>query len=1104
MDIGKIERVAVRAVEAYIDKLPNLEPIISKNDKTPFWDGDINVYEENRHTVENFFARVPLQVKGTTNTDDKSYIIKRDYLVGYKADRGCIFFLVQMEKDTPKHILYSLLSSDALDILLRKETKTIKIDLNELPNNPHAFERMVFNFATKRKGEIIGKIATKEKESLFKKCEVVEKHLDTIEDDSARNDLKSLLDTIKKIDDDGTVGSHDRFAYYSQKTLKMVINNHLETGKTNGKVKLLDTGKIERAAVRAVEEYIDKCSQLVPNIFTNDKTPFWDGEIFVYRDNRHSNDNFVTRVPVQVKGTANTKDDFYRIEREYLEGYKNDRGCILFLVQERKESSKILYSMLSKDNLNTLLKQKTKTIKIDLKPILDDPLAFEKDVSEFARKRNGEKLDNPATKEIKSLVKKFEEVEEQLDSIEDKYVRYDLEPLLSTIKKLKDDGTVGWRDKFVYYSQKAIELVINNIKGYAPLNLLFDFGIYLHNQRLYHLVENYYVKVLKISREQAKIFPFSFIKGNVATILINLGILHFDLNRPVEAEGEFKEALEISRELVKDNPKAYMGDVATILNNLGNLHAKHNRLDDAEGELEEALTIYRKLAKDNPKAYMGKLAKPLNNLAFLHQILNRPVEAEGEYLEALKLFRGLAEDNPDEYLGEMVIPLNNLGNLHVKLNRPYVAEGEFEEALEIGRKLAEDNPDAYLVDVAKTLNNLGNLHSDLNHPMDAEREYKEALDIRRELAKDNPGAYLGDVANTLNNLATLHAKHNRPDEAEAEYKEALDIRRKLALDNPAAYLGDVADTLNNLAILHYYHNHPIEAEGVWKEALEIYRGLAKDNPAAYKGDVAITLNNLAYLHYILNHHKEAEEEYQEVLEIRRELAEYNPAAHMGYVAITLDNLANLHSDVNRPVDAEKEYQEALEILRGLAGDNPAAYMGYLANTLNNLAVLHNDLNRPIEAEVEYQKVLEIRRSLAKDNPAAYIGNVADTLNNLANLHVKHNHHKEAEGEYNEALEIYRELAEYNPVSYMGYIAMTLNNLAVLHKGLNRPAEAEMEYNEALEIYRELAKDNPKAYMRKVSGTLVNMANFYSSQRDFAKAIDAIDQARAIMPLAAEY
>lgn len=41
----------------------------------------------------------------------------------------------------------------------------------------------------------------------------------------------------------------------------------------------MNTNKIERAAVRVIEEYIDKCPKLEPYITSNDKTPIWDGDI---------------------------------------------------------------------------------------------------------------------------------------------------------------------------------------------------------------------------------------------------------------------------------------------------------------------------------------------------------------------------------------------------------------------------------------------------------------------------------------------------------------------------------------------------------------------------------------------------------------------------------------------------------------------------------------------------------------------------------------------------------------------------------------------------------------------------------------------------------
>ena len=160
----------------------------------------------------------------------------------------------------------------------------------------------------------------------------------------------------------------------------------------------MNTNKIERAAVRVVEEYIDKCPKLEPYITSNDKTPIWDGDIYIYKNESHCVGNFLYRVPLQIKGTTNIEEDSFRIGREYIEGFKADRGCAFFLVKEENNSSQILYNLLSLNDLNFLLLENTQTIKISLKDIPDDHLLFEQELNKFAIERNKEKIEKDLLK----------------------------------------------------------------------------------------------------------------------------------------------------------------------------------------------------------------------------------------------------------------------------------------------------------------------------------------------------------------------------------------------------------------------------------------------------------------------------------------------------------------------------------------------------------------------------------------------------------------------------------------------------------------------------------------------------------------------------------
>lgn len=506
----------------------------------------------------------------------------------------------------------------------------------------------------------------------------------------------------------------------------------------------MNNNRIERAAVRAVEEYIDRCPRLEPVLQSNDKTPIWDGEIYVYGKERHKVDDFSAIVHLQIKGSASAKGNFYRIGRAYVEAYKADRGCVFLLHQQREDSSKLLYAILSVKQIDTLLQQITKTIKFDLKEVPTNPLDFQDELIAFAEERNGKRIENTSPKEIESLVQEFKALEQHLDEIEDNGVRYELESYLNTILGLRNDGTVGWRDKFIYLARKVLDLTLQHIKDYDALNLQFKLGAYLYDQKLYHLVEDYYLQALEQCRERAKDSPVYM--RNVAGILNNLAVFHSDLNQYTTAEKEYQEALEIQLKLAKDNPEAYLADVAKTLNNLAGLHWKNNQLYTAEQEIQEAFDIYSNLAKDNPDAYLGNVA----------------------------------------------MTLNNLGNLHKDLQQHATAEFEYQEALDIRREMAKSNPDVYLGDVATTLNNIACLHCILDQYDTAGKEFHEALEIRRKLAKDNPNAYLGDVAETLFNMALLLMQdEQRIDEAKQAAQEALDLFKMMAQKAPERWNRDV-------------------------------------------------------------------------------------------------------------------------------------------------------------------------------------------------------------------------------------------------------------------------------------------------------------------------
>ena len=153
------------------------------------------------------------------------------------------------------------------------------------------------------------------------------------------------------------------------------------------------------------------------------------------------------------------------------------------------------------------------------------------------------------------------------------------------------------------------------------------------------------------------------------------------LGRFAEAEGLYREALEIDRSTIGEGHPDY----ATRLNNLANVVQAQGRFGEAEGLYREALEIDRATIGEGHPEY----AKHLNNLAGLVQAQGRFAEAEGLYREALEIDRAtIGEGHPDH-----AARLANLGSLLRDQGQHDEARRMLTQALEVFRAtLPADHP----------------------------------------------------------------------------------------------------------------------------------------------------------------------------------------------------------------------------------------------------------------------------------------------------------------------------------------------------------------------------------------------------------------------------
>lgn len=131
--------------------------------------------------------------------------------------------------------------------------------------------------------------------------------------------------------------------------------------------------RIELLGIVKLEEYLLQSEYLKSQFEKNDKTPSWDGFIYVY-SNKNQNKVNIQRIPVQIKSSASTeiknnqiKEPFEKID---LQNYYNEGGILIFVIGNVSKKPEIFYRFFQKIDLSRVLKsmkenQKEKSLEFD-------------------------------------------------------------------------------------------------------------------------------------------------------------------------------------------------------------------------------------------------------------------------------------------------------------------------------------------------------------------------------------------------------------------------------------------------------------------------------------------------------------------------------------------------------------------------------------------------------------------------------------------------------------------------------------------------------------------------------------------------------------------
>lgn len=143
MDSRTIETLSVSAVRDSIDVCDYLQQYIDSNDKSPSWDGYVNIYDGTDKAKAHMKGRMPVQVKGKECADHSSDVISFSAdvsdLRNYLYDGGAMYFVVLIHPLTyARKIYFSELTPIKLRVLLdglKENQQTKSIELKAFPED---------------------------------------------------------------------------------------------------------------------------------------------------------------------------------------------------------------------------------------------------------------------------------------------------------------------------------------------------------------------------------------------------------------------------------------------------------------------------------------------------------------------------------------------------------------------------------------------------------------------------------------------------------------------------------------------------------------------------------------------------------------------------------------------------------------------------------------------------------------------------------------------------------------------------------------------------------------------------------------------------------
>ena len=609
---------------------------------------------------------------------------------------------------------------------------------------------------------------------------------------------------------------------------------------------------------------------------------------------------------------------------------------------------------------------------------------------------------------------------------------------LVTIYSIGDGVKKDYQEAMVW-QKRYLEVLENRKKAYDEKSAMLMEKRWQRIERLKELSPN-----RKISPEEkydlSDVFsellkePYTLweIEIKLATELINLGKLAFDLGDVKQAKEYYEKSYELRKGLIIESSSSdTLYEMATSQSQAGEMYAREGDRKEAWKRYEGALEISEKLAaKFRTKIYWISVAYDLNRFSRICET-KEEIEKAKEYSErALKISKYIPDSKEAwarRILGDSLLSLGEIGIMEKNLEE---AKNYCERSLEIYQQLYEELDEiGDLKRVRWVMSDLGSILEEKGDDVQAKEYYEKRVELDLKIFKETETIISQrNLSIGYSDLGSIYEKENKIEEASKYYEKALEIAEKLAEE--IGTTEDIEILTSEIKKLKYI----IKEEGNQKKEkafYERYLELGQELADRYKNTIILTemLWNLGELCESTGEYNVTLKCYKQIILIRQKEVENGLYEKQGEILFFSTKLGRIYESLSEWEKAKEYYKIALKYARKLEEYPRVCYL------LGLLGRLYEEDENWSEAKNYYDQALLVGEKCVDET-----GTVRDMMAlsvimyNLGCFYLKQNMYLESEVYFEKDLKIIEKLIGMGQESRMREAARdTLKKLSDVNK-----------------------------------------------------------------------